>query len=74
LTLIGLFSFLIFLGIFVKQFWSLYTNIKMKRELSHHSHIIATSMPCHFACPRHWANIFVNMWICGDVTTSLVGF
>jgi len=74
----------------VKYLWSLDTILKMKRELSLHSHIISTSTPCQLACSRHWVNIlglewhfcnsanqnniFVNMHMCSDVTMRFKGF
>jgi len=51
------FLFLIIFRYFVKQFWSLDANHKVKRELPCNFHIITTSTSCQLACPRHWANI-----------------
>jgi len=57
-TLFVLIFALIFLGIWVKQFWSLHIYLKVKRELPHDFNVIATYAPCQSTYPRHWANIF----------------
>ena len=58
LALISLIFVSSFFRYFLKQFWILDANHKVKRELPRHFHIIATFVSCQSAYPCHWASIF----------------
>jgi len=58
LALIGLiFVSKYFLGILWSKFWSLDTNFKMKRELSHHCHVCTKSMSLSTSLDQHFQPI-----------------